>query len=43
MIITSGVLNLQELDLPDAKKILDLERFLEGIKTVQQLAFSPLF
>lgn len=31
MIITSGVLNLQELDSPDAKKILDLERFLEGI------------
>ena len=43
MIITICVLNLQELDSPDAKKILDLERFLEGIRTLQQLAFSPLF
>ena len=43
MIITICVLNLQELDSPDAKKILDLERFLEGIRTLQQLAFSALF
>ena len=43
MIITICVLNLQELDVPDAKKILDLEKFLEGIRTLQQLAFSPLF
>ena len=43
MIITICVLNLQELDSPDAKKILDLERFLEGIRTPQQLAFNPLF
>lgn len=43
MIITICVLNLQELDSPDAKKILDLERFLEGIRTLQQLVFNPLF